>query len=218
MNKVDFKQKYSSVLASTKQGLRDIKAVCEEGKFKLFLKQAIVVTLLIFGFRHFSQSLDKKDQQILGQISAVDAQQSNEQEYVAGKKKLLELEPRFPDLSSKNAWLLAQVAKVFGAAQLEPKIGSQSEDSNNSNYTVASVPVDVSASFADLGRLLADVESRDEYLRISEFTLTKSNESLGKNTIHFKVNTVFPKEKLASVLFKDANKKDAGKKKEARKK
>ena len=217
MSKGTLKETYHKIMASTKQGLLDIKTVAQEGNYKLFLKQAVAIFLLILGFRYVNQSLDKQDQKVLGQISAVDAQQSNEKEYVAGKEKLLELEPRFPDLASKNTWLLSQVVRVDHEMGILLKTSSQTEDSNNSGYTVVSIPVEATASYADFGRLLAHVESKDEYLRISEFSLTKISDAanLGKNTIRMKMNTVFPKEKLIPVLFKDTVKQKG---KEARKK
>ena len=217
MNKVTLKEKYHKILLSTKQGLQDILTVIQEGNYKLFLKQLAVIILLILGYRHVNQSLNKEDQKIVGQISAVEAQQSNEQEYLAGKKKLLDLEPRFPDLDSKNAWLRGQVFGIAREMNMSLNPSTQTEDTNNSSYTVASVQVETTAPYADFGRLLAHVESKDEYLRISEFTLTKGGsdiENLGNNTIRMKINTAFPKEKLVPVLFKEA----VGQKKEERKK
>ena len=97
-----WKTKMQKFWNNTVQGCKDIKTVLEEGNFKLFLKQIVFVVLLIMGFRYVSGMITQKNENVLGQISAVQAQKENEKEYVANKKKLLDLEPRFPDISTKN--------------------------------------------------------------------------------------------------------------------
>ena len=198
-------KKSNKILESLKKGFADIKLVLEEGNYKLFLKQFIVIILLVFAYRYVNGALQQKDENVLGQIDAVRVQQDNEKDYLANKKKLLELEPRFPDLNAKNDWLLRQVIAVFRDAHLSPKISStQSENSSNSGYTVASLPVELRLSYKDFGRLLAEIESQDEYLRVSEFSLSKEREPIGQNNIKLKINTVFPKEKIAASMFKEA--------------
>ena len=209
---MNFKTKLQQIVASTKQGFMDIKLVLEDGQYKLFLKPLAVAIVLYLGYHYITGALAARDANIKGQIDAVHAQQNNEQEYMANKQKLLNLEPRFPDASNKNAWLLNQtrdqVKLVLGeeAKQLSTKIGpNQSEDNSNSGYTVVSVPVEVVTSYGNFGRLLASIEGREEFLKVSEFTLTKNtgSEGLGTNLIKMRVNTVFPAEKVADTLFKD---------------
>lgn len=186
-------------------GFRDIKLVLEEGNYKLFLKQAAFIIVIFLAYRYASDMLAEKRSGIVTKVDAVHAQQNNEKEYLANKQKLLELEPRFPDVSAKNDWLLRQIVSVFKDSNLTPKIGSsQAEDTSNVGYTVAAVPVDVEASYGDFARLMADIENRDEFLRVTEFSLIKHNERLGANTIKMRINTVFLKEKIVPVMFKDA--------------
>ncbi len=200
---------YQKTISSIKKGFADIKTVSEEGNIKLFLKQAIVVGVLILGFRYANSALEQKDQNIIGQINAVQAQKDNEQEFLSNKTKLLDLEPRFPDLSTKNDWLLRQILSIFRDSTLTPKVGSsQNEDSSNNGFTVVSIPVEINTSYTEFGRLLADIENRDEYLRVSEFDLEKSKENLGMNNIKMKFNTVFPKEKIAASVFKNLPKEE----------
>lgn len=191
---------------SIKKGLNDIKTVLEEGNYKLFLKQAITIAALIFGFNQLQKHFDEKDHKVVGQMDAINTQQQNESDYLANKKKLLELEPLFPDISAKNDWLLRQVVAVFKTTKLTPKITSaQSEDTSNSGYVVASIPVDLAVSYKEFGRFLAGMENLKELLRISEFTIVKQTEPIGQNTVRIKINTVFPKEKIAKTMFKDTN-------------
>jgi len=200
-------RKASKLLESFKKGFVDIKLVLEEQNFKLFLKQAVVIALLFIAYRYANSALLHKKENVLGQIDAVVAQQDNEKDYLANKKKLLDLEPRFPDLSDKNDWLLRQVIGIFREAKMTPNISSApTEDSSNSGYVVVSLPVSLRSSYGDFGRLLADIENRDEYIRVSEFSLTKEKTVIGQNNIQLKFNTVFPKEKIASALFKDMKK------------
>lgn len=194
----------NKIVESIKKGLNDIKLVMEEGNYKLFLKQIVVIIVIFLGYRYFNTSFQEKEMNIRGQMEAVLAQQTNEQDYLASKRKLLDLEPRFPDLSAKNDWLLLQVVSIFRDSHLTPKLGSsQAEDNTNSAYTAVGIPVSVEASYAQFGQLLANIENRPEYLRISEFTLTKGTEVLGQNSITLRINTIFPKEKIAAQMFKD---------------
>ena len=189
---------------SIKKGLEDIKLVMEEGNYKLFLKQVVFIIVIFLGYRYCNTALTDKVSNIQGQIAALRAQQTNEQEYLASKNKLLDLEPRFPDLSMKNDWLLRQIVAVFRDSNLTPQLGSsQAEDTTNPSYTVVGIPVTLDASYAQFGQLLANIENRTEYLRISDFTLTKSTEQLGQNSISIRINTIFPKEKIAAQMFKD---------------
>lgn len=202
-----WKEKTIRLLASVKKGFADVKAVCAEGNYKLFLKQAIFVLLVIFAFRYLSNVIAEKNTNVLGKISAVQAQKDNEKEYLANKKKLLELEPRFPDISTKNEWLLRQLVAVFREASLRSNIGSnQTENTTNSGYTVVQIPVDLTLSYGGLGKFLADIENREEYLRVTEFSIEKKSEQLGQNTVRLKIETVFPKEKISDSMFKDKNK------------
>jgi hypothetical protein len=208
---MNVKGKSKQVLVSTKQGLRDIWTVVEEGGFKLFLMQAIAIMILVLLFRWVSGKLDDRNENIKGRAEALQAQQSNEKEYMSSKSKLLNLEPRFPDIDARNNWLLKEVDTVFREYEIKPapKVGSQTEDTNNSAYTVVSVPIELTATYAEVGNLLAKVEGREEFLKVSEFLLTKnpiSKDSLGTNSVKLRIDAVFPAEKVAKVLFKDAPK------------
>lgn len=190
---------------SVKQGFNDIKLVMEEGNYNLFLKQFVAIIVVFLLYRYAGGALQAKSANIQGQIDAIEAQFTNEKEYMASKQKLLELEPRFPDVSAKNDWLLRQIVAVFRDSNVTPTLGSaQAEDTSNSGYTVAGIPVTMVTSFGDFGRLLANIENKEEYLRVSEFTLNKQAENLGQNDITIRINTIFPQEKIAAKMFKDA--------------
>lgn len=199
--------KMNKIVESVKKGFADIKMVVDEGNYKLFVKQAVAIVVVFLGYHYLSGALQEQSSHIHGQIDAVKAQQVNEQAYLSNKKKLLDLEPRFPDLEAKNDWLLRQIVAVFKDVKLSPQLGaSQAEDTSNASYTVAAIPVTLVASYKDLGRLLSEIENREEYLKVSEVLLTKNTESLGDNSISLRINTIFPKEKIAKTMFKDAPK------------
>ncbi len=202
----NWKEKYRQFLDSSKRGWADMKAVFAEGNYKLFVKQFVFIVLIILAYRYVNNKLNEKDTQILGQINAAQAQQDNEQEYLINKKKLLELEPRFPDIETKNDWLLRQIVEIFRDSPLTPKVGSsQTENTSNNGYTTVQIPVELTASYGDFARLLADLENKEEYLRVTEFSLDKSNENLGQNGIKMKIETIFPKEKIGKNMFKNTD-------------
>ena len=198
-------KKQAKWVMDTKQGLNDIKAVMNEGKARLFLVQFAVVLGVFFGVRFANGKLVAQKDNFLDQISAINIQQTNETDYLANKEQLLQLEPLFPDVAQKNDWLLRRVINFFEKHDLKPNIDGNVATSDESNYTVVSQPVTFQLPFTDAGKLIADMENEDDYIRISEFSITKITdpEQIGQNTVALKLNTVFPKEKYGPRLFKD---------------
>lgn len=199
-------QQLNKIKASLEKGFKDMKLVMEEGNFKLFLKQFIVIVVIFLVFRSVNNSFNQKISNYRGQMDAIHSQKANEQEYLTNKKRLLDLEPRFPDLSSKSEWLMTQVLDVFKQAELTPKFeGAQGENASDPNYTTTSLGISTTASWPQFAQLLVVLENRPEYLRMSSFSLDKNGDSeqLGTNNIKLTINTLFPKEKLAPKLFKE---------------
>ncbi|MBQ3667531.1 MAG: hypothetical protein II913_05705 [Elusimicrobiaceae bacterium] len=192
-------------MSAWKQGLADVKAVFDEGKYQLFVKQFIVVLLAFLGVRFLVGKLSVEKEQIVDRVSAISIQQTNQDDYLANKSRLLRLEPLFPDVGKKNEWLVQTLMKAFSAHQIQADINGNVAEKVNENYTMLTQDVTFRRSFADVGKFLADVESGDDFLRISGLTITKLMDaaSLGDNTVNVRFNTVFPREKYAKRLFKD---------------
>lgn len=208
---------------SLKKGFQDIQTVAQEGNYKLFVKQFVAVLVVFLGFKYCSGQFNEKINNYNGQMEAIRMQQSSEREYMTNKDLLFELEPHFPDISAKNGWLVSQILGIFKEADLTPQVdGSQSEDSSNPTYVSASLQVNSEMDFTRFANFLADIENSNEYLKVSNFSITKdtSPEHLGNNKIAMKFNTIFPKEKIARTMFKDyeqivAKKRAAANKKES---
>lgn len=199
------KQSSNPIIRSFKQGIEDIRAVFAEGNYKLFLKQFCVVVLAFLGLRFLLGKLNAQKAVFTDRISAISIQQTNQTDYLDNKDRLLRLEPMFPDLSAKNEWLLRAIMSAFDTHKIHPNIDGNVTENVGNDYTVVSQPVNFQQKFADLGKFLADVESGDDFLRVSELTLNKvvENDLLGFNAVTLRFNTVFPKEKYGPKLFKD---------------
>lgn len=207
---------------SFQQGLQDINTVAQEGNFKLFAKQVIAVALVAFVYWGFLKGkFITKIQNMDGQIEAITAQQVNEQEYLANKKLLISLEPHFAGIESKNEWLVSQAIAIFKRANITPNIqGSQMEDASNPTFTATSIQVGLTGGYEQFARLLESIENRHEYVKISNFIIEKDKDPnrMGQNKISMRLNTIFPKEKIANnKLFKDYDQLVAAQKKEAAK-
>lgn len=201
--------KNNKQVEALKKGFQDIQTVMQEGNYKLFVKQFVAVLVVFLGFKYCSGQFTDKINNYNGQMDAIRMQQSSEREYMTNKDLLFELEPRFPDISDKNGWLTSQILGVFKEAELTPQMdGSQTEDASNPTYEAVSLPVRSEMDFTRFARFLADIENNDEYLKVSDFSITKDTdpEHLGNNKISMKFNTIFPKEKIAKKLFKDYDK------------
>ncbi|MDD7579124.1 MAG: hypothetical protein PUK24_06240 [Elusimicrobia bacterium] len=198
--------KNNKQVEALKKGFQDIQTVMQEGNYKLFVKQFVAVLVVFLGFKYCSGQFADKINNYNGQMDAIHMQQSSEREYMTNKDLLFELEPRFPDISDKNGWLTSQILGVFKDAELTPQMnGSQTEDASNPTYEAVSLQVSSEMDFTRFARFLADIENNDEYLKVSDFSITKDTdpEHLGNNKISMKFNTIFPKEKIAKQLFKD---------------
>lgn len=198
--------KLNKFLQNTKQGLQDINDVIQDHNYKLFLKQFIVVVIGFMLLRWGSGQLEEQTKTVRQQIDSIRVQQSSEQEYLNNKRKLLALEPQFPDFASKDQWLIQELLDVFKSTNTTANMNDpQVENPTNPNYTIVSKKVSFTMGFLEFGKLLADIENRPSYLQVSDYNIAKSNDAneIGVNTITMTFNTIFPKEKLAPILFKD---------------
>jgi len=202
------------------KGFRDIQTVLQEGNFKLFVKQFIAVLVIFLLYRYLSGKFVAKMQNMDGQLEALHAQQVNEQEYLANKNLLISLEPHFAGIESKNEWLLSQTIAIFKRAKITPNVqGSQMEDASNPTFTSTALQVSFTGGFEQFAHLLESIENRHEYVKVSNFIIEKNKDPnhMGENKISIKLNTIFPKEKIAKSLFKDYDQLVAAQKKEAAK-
>ena len=195
----------SPLVAEMKQGVQDVKAVLAEGNYKLFAKQIVVILLAFLGVRFLMGKLSVQKEQIVDKISALSIQQTNESDYLANKERLLNLEPLFPDLAKKNEWLLQTLMKIFEDHKIQANIDGNAAENVATDYTTVAQLVTFQQGFMPLGKFLADVENGDNFLRISEITISKITDTalLGENSVSVRFNTLFPKEKYAKRLFKD---------------
>lgn len=201
--------KTNKIVENLKKGFQDIQTVSQEGNFKLFLKQFIAVLVIFLAFRFLNGKFAEKISNYEGQMDAIRVQQTSEREYQSNKKKLLDLEPQFPDISAKNEWLLSLTLGLFKETNVTPQMeGGQAEDTSNASYTATSLRVNAEMGFDQFANFLALVENSKDFVKISEFSLEKMKEAdkLGMNKISMKFNTIFPKEKIAKSLFKDYDK------------
>lgn len=213
--------KNNKQVENLKKGFQDIQTVMQEGNYKLFVKQFVAVLVVFLGFKYCSGQFAEKINNYNGQMEAIHMQQSSEKEYMTNKDLLFDLEPRFPDIANKNGWLTSQILGIFKEADLTPQMdGAQTEDSSNPTYEAVSLQVSSEMDFTRFARFLADIENQDEYVKVSDFSITKDTdlERLGNNKISMKFNTIFPKEKIAKTLFKDYEQIMAKKRAEAEKK
>ncbi len=193
------------MMANMKHGLDDIKRVIDEGNYKLFVKQLIVLLLVFLGVRYFNDKLTQQQNNYKDQISAISIQQTHEQDYLDNKARLIRLEPAFPDMANKNEWLLRKIMDVLEGHRIQANISGNIVESSTENYTVTAQPVTFQQEFFALGKFLEDIENGDDFLRISELSIAKVTDTalLGTNNVTMKFNTLFPKEKYGPRLFKD---------------
>ncbi len=199
-------KKVPAWLAGLKQGWVDVQVVLQEGKFSLFVKQMVVILGVFLLVRYGNDKIKQTQQNLQDQMSKINIEQLNRDDYLLNKQHLLRLEPLFPDQPEKPEWMLRHLIDIFEEAAITPTMeGTPAENSSASVYTVVSHPVTFQQSFAGLGKFLEKIENGDDFLRISDISVTKLTDldSLGDNTVRITFNTVFPKVRYAPTLFKD---------------
>ena len=196
----------NQVINNLKQGFQDIQTVVQDGNFKLFAKQIVVIVALVLALRYANGKFTAQISKNAEQVNSIQIQQQSEQDYLANKERLFTLEPRFPDVDKKNEWLISQILDLFQESKIQPQLeGAQSEDASNATYIVAGQNVGTSMGYMQLGKFLERVENDPNYLRISEVSITKDTDpnAIGNNKVSLRFNTIFPKEKIGAKLFKD---------------
>ena len=191
-----------------KRGLLDVKSVLAEGNYKLFLKPLIFLLIVFICAKFLMGKMAAQKEVIIDKVSALSIQKEHQADYLVNKDRLLRLEPAFPDINQKGDWLLQALMKTFDSHKIQSNIDGNVTENSDENRVVVSQDVSFQQSFRDLGKFLADVESGDDFMRISELTINKllDPDSLGENAIRVRFSTVFPKEKYAKKLFKDYDK------------
>lgn len=197
-------QKYP-LLVNLHNGIQDIQAVFSEHNYALFVKQFVVVVGAFLLVRFACSKLDSRRKELADTISAIQIQQTNKEDYLANKEHLLELEPIFPDMAQKNDWLLKRLMDIFKAHNIVVDIDGNVTETVKDDYTILAQTATFQELFPAVGNLIADIESEDDFLRISNLQISKviAEGALGKNQISITFNTLFPKEKYGPRVFKD---------------
>lgn len=193
-------------LTNLQQGFKDIQVVLQEGKFILFIKQIVVLLGVFLLVRYGNERIRENKKTLQDKMSKINIEKLNKDDYLANKQHLLRLEPLFPDYPEKPEWMLRHLIDIFDEARMTPKMeGTPAENNAAEVYTVVSHPVTFQQSFANAGKFLESVENGDDFLRISDISITKltASDTLGENEVKVTFNTVFPKTRYAPTLFKD---------------
>ncbi len=194
-------------IAKIQHNLEDLQVTFQEGKYNLFIRQFVVLVLVFLAVRFLCGKFAQSRAAIKDKIAAINIQRNNKEEYLNNKQRLLQLEPLFPDLANKNDWLLRQLIRSFDLHKMTPTVDGNVAETAGKEYLIVSQPVKFQQSFSRMGKLIAGIENGDNFLRISNISITKltNPDALGENEVVATFNTIFPREKYGPKLFKDYN-------------
>ncbi len=202
----DAKKPMLAWMANLKADFKDAQVVLQEGKFALFIKQVVVILGVFLLVRYGNEKIQENKKALQDKMSKINIEQLNKDDYLTNKEHLLRLEPLFPDHADHPEWMLRHLIDIFEEAHISASMqGSPVENNSATVYSVVSHPVTFQQSFANVGKFLERIENGDDFLRISDITITKltTPEALGENTVNITFKTVFPKTRYAPKLFKD---------------
>jgi len=114
-------------------------------------------------------------------------------DYEDGKLRLSSYQRKLPFLKDKDEWLnhiITTTARPHGitfdgiSGQKELEVG---------NFLVLSRQVDVTTTYAKLGRWLADMENSPIFLRVAELSVRRDDTNPGIIKVSFKLSTLLPR-------------------------
>jgi hypothetical protein len=182
-------------IKNIKAGLADAKNMLLEKQYKPFLLPLIILVAVFFSCRYINESVLKQVSVIKGKIEAQNAEIKNEKEYKTSKELYEKFIQNLPPDSKKNEWLLGEMHSLLAKNNIVPsKIGKQVFEESDDVFTLASVSFEMDTDYVSLGKLIASIESFDNFMRVSELTASRASGNLGKLKVSLRVNTIFVKE------------------------
>ncbi|MGB2579073.1 hypothetical protein AAIR98_000992 [Elusimicrobium simillimum] len=185
------------LLDSLKTGFQNVNMVIAEGNFKILLKPIIVMAAICGGLYYYNGGNDAIINKTNAEIRSERTQREKMVGYEKNKERVTEVEKYFPEIVGKNEWLVTEVIETFSKNNMPYSFtGSQIEEQNDT-FIATSIGVSFSGSYADAGKIIAALETRNKYFKIYDISVQKDEQQIGTNKYTIKVGTVFPKERLS---------------------
>ncbi|WP_424244080.1 hypothetical protein Dip510_001271 [Elusimicrobium posterum] len=179
-----------------KEGFPNIGIVLSEGNAKIFLRPVIVAAIICGGLYYYNGQNEELIRKANSESSAHKKTREQMLSYSANKDSVAQMEQFFPDYVERNEWLRTYVIEIFKRHSLQHTFsGTQTQDEAG-NLAGTYIGFTFKAPYEEAGKLLAEIENNEKFIKITELTFAKNDKEVGTSDFTIKTAAVFVKDKL----------------------
>lgn len=186
--------KIEKIINFFKDSISEIQSIYAEKGIEPFKKPIMfsVPVFLIVYFGFYSPSVSKVNT-LKEEVSRYELLGPLYSDYANYKNALSQHKKNLPLYKDKNEWLDYIIMTNCRKSGISPEsIGAQTESELTGGFVIASKDVSIVADYFTVGKLVADIENSQIFVKITELTLKKGPQ-LGTVSAQFKIATVFVK-------------------------
>jgi len=116
------------------------------------------------------------------------------EQYETAKGRIGLLQRKLPLVKDKDEWLSYVISSTAKKAGVSVDSQSAQRESEVGGYLVVSREISTTTTYHVFGRWLAEIENSPIFLRITELSVTRDENSPGNVKVSFILSTVFPKQ------------------------
>lgn len=178
-----------------KDGLADVQNMMFEKNWKPFVRPLILLLIVFAGVWYINGAANSKVLEAQRKVDAKKVEAESAMEYEESKALYEDLIKQLPDYSKKDEWLLSRMLSFFGKIGVEPSRTGKHILNEDGDFTHSSVTFDLELTYEQLGKLIEMVENSEQFMRLSNLTVSRAEGSLGRLQAGFRVHTLFLKNK-----------------------
>lgn len=178
-----------------KEGLSDVQNMLFEKNWNPFIRPLVLLLIVFVGVWYINGVANSKVLEAQRKVDAKKAEAESAKEYEDSKALYDQLVKQLPDYSKKDEWLLSQMLSFFNKVGVEPSRTGKHMLDEDGDFTHSSVTFDFELTYEQLGKLIEMVENNEQFMRLSNLTVSRAEGALGRLQAGFRVHTLFLKSK-----------------------
>ncbi len=186
--------KIEKIISFFKNSISEIQATYAEKGIEPFKKPIMysVPIFLVIYFGFYSPSINKVST-LKDEIARYELLAPLYGDYTNYKNSLSQYKKNLPLYKDKDEWLDYIITTNCKKNGVSPQsIGAQIESELTGGFVLASKDISIEADYFTVGKLVADMENSQIFVKITELNLKKGS-VLGTVSVQFKIATVFIK-------------------------
>ena len=178
-----------------KEGMSDVQNMLFEKNWTPFIRPLILLAIVFAGVWYIDGAANSKVMDARMKVEARKAEAESAKEYEESKALYESLKGQLPDYNKKDEWLLSQMLSFFNEVGVQPSRTGKHILDEDGDFTHSSVTFDFELTYEQLGKLVEMIENSEQFMRLSNLTISRAEGSLGRLQAGFRVHTLFLKNK-----------------------